>query len=228
MKNDSVFSGIALCEPLGRRLERTVSKVMPRGQYARSEDTRRRILDAALAEAGESGFQNTSVATIAARADVAVGVLNYHFGSKKDLLAQLMASQVQDFVSRLAAPEQDENFFVYEEKLLLAYLKFLEEHPSYVRLGEEIRLHDAELYREGIKGHVRHIRLRLQRGIERGDLRPMSRDELRANAFFVLGTLTFLDRFLESDDYPGHASVARSFIAAIRGGFAADPARPND
>ena len=64
-----------------------------RGHYARSEDTRARILDAALAEAGQSGFQNTSVAKIAARADVAVGILNYHFGTKRELLRELMAAQ---------------------------------------------------------------------------------------------------------------------------------------
>ena len=54
-----------------------------RAAYAKSADTRARILAAALAEASESGFHKTSVARIAARAGVAVGNLHYHFGSKR-------------------------------------------------------------------------------------------------------------------------------------------------
>ena len=73
----------------------------PRGKYARSDGTRARILQAALTEAGESGFQKTSVAKIAVRAGVAVGVVNYHFGSKGELLRELMASLTRDLHSRL-------------------------------------------------------------------------------------------------------------------------------
>lgn len=192
-----------------------------RGQYARTEDTRTRVLDAALTEARESGFQRTSVAKIAARAGVAVGVLNYHFGSKQELLAQLMAAQVKDFVSRLTAPEQDEDFFAYEEKLLRTYLAYLRSNPTYVRLGEEVRLHDPDLYRAGVRANVEHICGRLRRGMARRDLRAMNAKELRARAFFILGTYTFMDRFVESDDYPGDAAAARAFVGIIRGGLQA-------
>ena len=64
----------------------------PRAGYKRSGETRARILEAALAEACEVGFQKTSVARVAARAGVAVGVLNYHFGSKRELMRRLMVS----------------------------------------------------------------------------------------------------------------------------------------
>ena len=53
--------------------------------YAKSRDTRARILAAALAEASDAGFHKTSVARIAARAGVAIGNLNYHFGSLREL-----------------------------------------------------------------------------------------------------------------------------------------------
>ena len=88
----------------------------PRGKYARSDGTRARILQAALTEAGESGFQKTSVAKIAVRAGVAVGVVNYHFGSKGELLRELMASLTRDLHSRLylAMPATGGDFFDHE------------------------------------------------------------------------------------------------------------------
>ena len=37
------------------------------------------------------------MANITARAEVAVGILNYHFGSRQEMLHELMSSQVQNF-----------------------------------------------------------------------------------------------------------------------------------
>jgi AcrR family transcriptional regulator len=198
----------------------TPARASSRGQYARSEDTRARILDAALIEAGESGFQNTSVAKIAARAEVAVGILNYHFGTKRELLRELMAAQAGEFISQLSAPSDGESFFDYERRILSVYLTFLHANPNYVRLTEEVRLHDPDLYRDGVKANVAHICGRIRRGMQRGDLRHLNDHEVRAQAYFMLGTLTFLDRFLEDDDYPDDASAVSMFIQTLRGAMA--------
>ncbi len=191
-----------------------------RGHYARSEDTRARILDAALVEAGESGFQNTSVAKIAARAEVAVGILNYHFGTKRKLLRELMASQAGEFISQLTAPTNAESFFECERRILTVYLKFLHANPNYVRLSEEVRLHDPDLYQSGVQANIDHICGRIRRGMQRGDLRQMTDAQVRAQAFFMLGALNFFDRFLEDARYPGDAEAATAFIDSLRGGMA--------
>ncbi len=196
------------------------AKTASRGHYARSEDTRARILDAALAEARKSGFHNTSVAKIAARADVAVGILNYHFGSKRDLLRELMASQAGEFIAQLSEPADAESFFDYEQRILSVYLKFLHANPNYARLAEEVRLHDPELYQEGTQANIAHISGRIRRGIQRGELRAMNRDTVRGHAYFMLGTLNFLDRFLEDEHYPGDASAVRLYISSLRGAMA--------
>lgn len=197
--------------------ESTVQSKHPsRGQYARSEGTRARILEAALAEAGRAGFQNTSVARIAARAEVAVGILNYHFGSKRELLHELMASQAGEFLSRLRPRAEGEDFFSFEQAMLGTYLTFLQANPNYVRLAEEVRLHDPDLYHEGTQAHVNHIVSRIAGGIARGELRTMDAREIRAQAYFMLGALTFLDRFLDDDAYPGDTAVVTSFIDSLR------------
>lgn len=196
------------------------TKAAPRGHYARSEDTRARILDAALAEARISGFHNTSVANIAARAGVAVGILNYHFGSKQELLRELMVSQTGQFISQMTPPRDDESFFDYEQRLLTIYLQFLHANPNYVRLAEEVRLHDPDLYQKGIKANITNICDRIRRGIQRGELREMDADSVRAQAYYMLGTLTFFDRFLEDDHYPGDASAVTWFVNSLRGAMA--------
>jgi AcrR family transcriptional regulator len=195
------------------------STTAARGQYARSEDTRARILDAALALASEGGLQKVSVARIAARADVAVGNLNYHFGSKKRLLTELMASRMEDFLSRVAPPAEGDDFFTYETSLLRTYVEFLHANPTYVRLAEEIRHHDPALYQAGMKSHVEQIVGRLRKGISQGDLRRMSDEELLAQAYLLQGAYTFLDRFLEADDYPGDDVLLSSISNLLKGGL---------
>ncbi len=191
-----------------------------RGRYARSEETRARILQAAMEEAIESGFQNTSMAKISARAGVAVGILNYHFNSRQELLRQIMRKQMEDFLSSFTPPVADDDFFVYEEKLLDDYLKFLRSNPNFIRLSEEARLHDPDIYYQGIQAHADFIRVRIRRGIKRGDLRPMRPDEISSQAYFIMGSLTFLDRLLLAERAPKDNTIITSFLGLLRKGLA--------
>jgi AcrR family transcriptional regulator len=109
-----------------------------RAGYAKSRDTRARILAAALAEASEAGFHKASVAGIAARAGVAVGNLHYHFGSRRELLRELMGSLVADLMARLHAADADDSadFFDRQRAGLLVYLDYLRANPTYIRLAD--------------------------------------------------------------------------------------------
>jgi len=113
----------------------------PRTGYRRSDETRSRILEAALAEATEAGFQGTSVARIAARAGVAVGVLNYHFGSKEELLRQSMVGLIKDFRSKLvfASTANSDDFFQRERAGLLIYLAYLEADSNDGAFGQKTK-----------------------------------------------------------------------------------------
>ncbi|MFP8880918.1 MAG: TetR/AcrR family transcriptional regulator [Myxococcota bacterium] len=195
-----------------------------RSGYARSRDTRARILAAALAEASESGFHKTSVARIAARADVAVGNLHYHFGSRRELLRELMVSLVADLLSRLhvAHPDEGADFFSRERAGLLVYLEYLRANPAYVRLADEVKLHDPELYRRAVAGWVERYVVRFRAGIERGTLRPMDDSEITAQAHFLLGARHFLDQMMESVDgrpYPGDEAVVDAYMSLVRDGL---------
>jgi AcrR family transcriptional regulator len=192
-----------------------------RAGYAKSRDTRAKILAAALAEASESGFHKTSVARIAARADVAVGNLHYHFGSRRELLRELMASLVADLMARLhvANPDDSADFFEHQRSGLLAYLGYLRANPAHVRLADEIKLHEPELYRRAAAGWLERMMAMIRIGIEQGSLRPMDDAEIAAQAHFLLGARHFLEQMIESDVGIADEGVVDAYLALVRDGL---------
>ena len=193
-----------------------------RGKYARSEATRERILAAALEECGQVGIHKASMANIAARAEVAVGILNYHFGSRQGMLHELMSSQVQNFWSSMARAPAVRGFFENEAAMLRVYLEFLHDNPNYVQLAEDIRHYEPELYQQGTGMQLEYVIKRLETGVDRGELPPMVADEIRTRAYLILGAHTFLDRLVEEDNYPGDEFVITIVMDMLRSGLMSD------
>lgn len=75
-------------------------------RQARSEATRRRILDAAIELFGEVGFAATGLGDIIERAELTKGALYYHFDSKDSLASAIIeeaAAKVFDTISTICA-----------------------------------------------------------------------------------------------------------------------------
>lgn len=64
-------------------------------------DTTARILDAAEQLFAEKGFSETSLRMITTRAKVNLAAVNYHFGSKKDLIQAVFARFLTPFTAKL-------------------------------------------------------------------------------------------------------------------------------
>ena len=64
-------------------------------------DTKARILDAAERLFAEQGFNDTSLRTITAEAEVNLASVNYHFGSKKELIRAVLARYLEMFMPAL-------------------------------------------------------------------------------------------------------------------------------
>jgi AcrR family transcriptional regulator len=205
----------------------SVPEPVARAGYAKSRETRARILAAALAEASAAGFHRASLARIAARAGVAIGNLNYHFGSRGELLRELMATLVADLAARLHAIEADDgvDFFERQRASLLAYLDYLRANPAHVRLADEIKLHEPALYRRAVAGWVARMAERIRAGIAQGTLREMDDAEVTAQAHFLLGARHFLEQMIESPGGPADAAVVDAWLALLRGGLAQRSAR---
>jgi AcrR family transcriptional regulator len=57
--------------------------------------TQQRILDAAQSLFAESGFNDTSLRQITTKAEVNLASVNYHFGSKKELIQAVLQRYLQ-------------------------------------------------------------------------------------------------------------------------------------
>src|SRR5436305_14471557 len=68
----------------------------PRATTPKAEETRERILDAALQLFRERGFDQTTMRDIAAEADVATGAAYYYFRSKEELVMAFYVRTVEE------------------------------------------------------------------------------------------------------------------------------------
>jgi AcrR family transcriptional regulator len=199
-----------------------------RGAYAKSADTREKILAAAREVAGEAGFHGVSVAKIAERAGVAIGNLHYHFGSLDDLLRELMERITEQITNEaLQAMENTGDVFEREEAVFRAYLAFVHRNPTYVRLAEEVRVHHPDIYQRTLSLWVELLRASLQEGIDSGVLRPMSPEEIGALGHYLIGARYFLDQMIEGvhgQEYPGDEVVVATYMNLLRAGLTAPAA----
>lgn len=67
--------------------------VSTRGPYAKTADVRRRVIDACMAEFGQSGFYGATMKDIAKRAGTSYTGLLHHFPSKESLLVALLETR---------------------------------------------------------------------------------------------------------------------------------------
>ncbi len=75
-----------------------------------AKPVRQRLIDAAERLFAERGWNGVSIRTIAAAADVSLAALNYHFGLKENLLAEIFAARarpIADERRRLLAAIED-------------------------------------------------------------------------------------------------------------------------
>lgn len=76
------------------------------GSFERVEDPRERIIAAARTVFIEQGFDIATVREITLRADVNVAAINYYFGSKDELISEVLSIMMEPYTSaRLAALE---------------------------------------------------------------------------------------------------------------------------
>ncbi len=79
--------------------------VIPLGRQAqKSKNTREKILGAAISLIKEGGFAAASASRIAERAGITWGAAQHHFGSKEDILAEVMTISHERFIASVSAP----------------------------------------------------------------------------------------------------------------------------
>ena len=128
-------------------------------------------------------------------------------------------------MARLDAADAGEgaDFFERERAALLTYLDHVRSHPALVRLADEIKLHEPDLFRRGADRMAERMAERIRVGIAEGTLRPMDELQVAAQAQFLLGARHFLERMIENGDGLGDEAVVDSYLGLVRDGLGREP-----
>ncbi|MEV8148707.1 TetR/AcrR family transcriptional regulator [Arthrobacter sp. NPDC080073] len=102
---------------------------------ARTNATKQRLFDASMELIGERGAAGVTVDEIAAAAGVSKGTVYYNFGSKSDLIAQLLRHGVDIMLGRLQRIEGlHADPLEAMEAMLGQAMDFMDDYPSFARL----------------------------------------------------------------------------------------------
>lgn len=123
----------------------SASSQLGRPVGTRSEETRRRILNAAMRRVGEVGYSRATIREIARYADITSGSLYHYFPNKAELVRAAFMEIAQVSVPRLAAAADradtvlDKLLAVLDEGAALLY-----ENPHSVAFDRALRVESAE------------------------------------------------------------------------------------
>jgi AcrR family transcriptional regulator len=107
-----------------------------RRRRADGEESRRRILDAAAAIAGERGYEGTSIATVSARSGLPASSIYWHFQDKDALIAAVIERSFDRWLAAMSLPGPEAGS--PRERMTamaIALAKALLEAPDFLRLG---------------------------------------------------------------------------------------------
>ncbi len=164
----------------------------------RSDTTKTRMYDAALALIAEKGFAGTTVDEIAERAGVAKGTVYYHFAGKAELVEALIVEKltpVDDKFRASVASAPDPATAL--ETLVRGELEWIRDNRSFAKLMV------TELWREERMWHrtlfelrhriVDHFRDAIAAGIDAGVFRSDIDPQFAASALFGMTVTSALD-----------------------------------
>src|SRR3954467_15774448 len=141
----------------------------PRRRGEKTEETRRRLFDAALKVVGESGYSDTLVSKVTDRAKVAQGTFYSYFTSQQDMFDQLLPHPgdrlLSDIRDRLASCRDS---FEREEIGFRAYFEFLARNPEFERIYSEAEIFAPQGFQDHIRNIVRGYRRSFRRSIDAG------------------------------------------------------------
>ncbi len=168
-------------------------------------DKQERVLDAALAEFAERGYQAASLNRMVAQAGIAKGSLYQYFPNKEGIFSyifQYALKLVRHTLTTVKEETLEENFFLRLEKSLLAGVTFSREHPRIFSLYLKIQFDKNVPFREEFLAAVRrhateYFASLVRRARSRGELRPGVHQDA---VLFLLDAV--FDRFLQAAAVP--------------------------
>lgn len=161
--------------------------------------TKERILNAAEALFAQHGFAGTSLRLVTGRADVNLAAVNYHFGSKENLVAEVFRRRMDEMsrdrmdalaTARAQAPMQLEAVLRAFVEPPLAMSLDGEGGAAFVRVLARAYAEKNERLRKFLSEHYGHVLREFSRAIVEC-VPGLSKEQLYWRLDFLTGALTY-------------------------------------
>lgn len=106
-----------------------------RKRRVNGEESRRKILDAAVEVAGERGYDGTGINAVSARCGLPASSIYWHFKDKDELIAAVIERSFNSWLSAVTLPEKPDATPNGVVELAVTVAKGLLEVPDFLRLG---------------------------------------------------------------------------------------------
>jgi len=146
----------------------------------RAEETRGRILSAALACFAQSGYETTSVATLCNHAGVSKGAFYHHFPTKQALFLELLNAWLETLDAGLKLARLDAASVPQSLQGMAGMAGFVlsaagEQLPMFLEFMRQAA-HDPEVWKATVAPYVRYREFfadLVRQGVAEGSLRPI-------------------------------------------------------
>ncbi len=189
-----------------------------------SQDTRQRLIEAAARLFAERGYTNSSVAAIGDAAGVSRGLINHHFGSKENLLYEVIADLLGEW-NELMVPAVERTRGVETlHAIFESFVDFADQRRERAQLLFRLMAQafdpSSDMVEEFKKVHRRWIeksRTWWQEGIEDGDIDPSIDHESMATFLIGAARGLVLDSLIAPDKVDLRKSLDHLWTLFSRG-----------
>ena len=199
--------------------------------------TKERILNAAEALFAQHGFAGTSLRLVTSRADVNLAAVNYHFGSKENLVAEVFRRRMDEMsqarLDALAAARSQHPGRL--DAVLRAFVEpalalSLDSHggAAFVRVLARAYAEKNERLRKFLSEHYGHVLRDFARAIAEC-VPSLGKEQLYWRLDFIAGSLTYamadfglLRRSATTTEHAHCARAATELVAFAAAGLQAD------
>ena len=168
------------------------------------KEKRDRILNVAIKEFADNGFENTSIQQIAKKAGISVGSIYKYFENKETMFSMVVhegMSSLEELLMSLA--DSSEDILVKAETIIRALLKYSRKNPELIKLYCQLTTSDNSEFLNGISQRIEAVSasiytVTISKAQETGDVR----DDINPAFFaFLLDNIFMMLQFATACDY---------------------------
>lgn len=188
----------------------------------RAESAKQELFRAAASVIAEHGYSKASISKITAAAGVAQGTFYLYFGSRQDILDELLphvGAEILEFIRERVRGAK--NFYDMEERGLRAYFEYLDSNPGFSRILNEAEAVAPIAHRSHFKMLTDRYLGALSHWIKKGDIRHFEPGELETLAYMMMSARSYLYMLYNKDRSNGidsYEKIVGTYMKTIRNG----------